>query len=771
MEIQMEINGQKVHAKKGATIMQVAAELGLYIPHFCYHPKLSIAANCRMCLVEVAKSPKPLPACATAATDGMVVYLDSPKAKEAQNSVMEFLLINHPLDCPICDQGGECQLQDLAVGYGMSKSRYTEEKRVVFEKNLGPLISTDMTRCIHCTRCVRFGREVGGIMEMGMAGRGEHAEIMPFIEKTVDSELSGNMIDVCPVGALTSKPFRFTARPWELTSKPGLSPHDSWGSNLVLQVKGAEIKRVTPRGNAAINECWISDRDRFSYLGMGAADRILRPMLRQAGAKQFNEVAWSEALSLIAKQLKNRIGKHGAKKAGFFITAGATAEEMFLWQKLARGLGCDNIDSRLRQRDFSIAGPTQLGFRIADIGRAGAVLLVGVSPAREQPLLAARFRQTRNGRRRLMSIGAMDISGQLPLAAQHVAAPAAIGARLSQLNCLLGLSAQQPGLLFEARGDATLKQMSEYLKNARGGKHIILGDAACEAEDYGRILHEAEILAAGTGASLGVLSAGANGAGARRYGVFPQTDGAHTAAMLDAGLETVMLFNCEPQDFAETARAETMLAEAGFVGAISAYLGGIKTVAGAVLPLAVFGENEGTYLNGEGVAQTITAAVPPPQQARPGWKVLRVLGEALGLSGFDFSTLEEVRQLMTAVPETPPLTDTPPTPAGNNSDSAFQLIGGAAIYNSDGIVRRSPALQASRQGRDAVLAFMHPDDMRQCALAEGGAARLGDGDNTWDTHVFADKRLARGAILAYPPNLRPGGIAVEALTEQQQAAG
>ena len=768
MEIELEINGQKVRAKEGATIMQVAAEMGLYIPHFCYHPKLSIAANCRMCLVEVEKSPKPLPACATVALDGMAVKLDSPKAKEAQNSVMEFLLINHPLDCPICDQGGECQLQDLAVGYGMSKSRYAEEKRVVFEKNLGPLIATDMTRCIHCTRCVRFGREIGGMMELGMAGRGEHAEIMPFIERTVNSELSGNMIDVCPVGALTSKPFRFTARPWELSPKPGMSAHDSWGSRLTLQIKGAQIKRVIPRECEEINECWISDRDRFSYVALEGKDRALSPLLRPADSGRFAECGWREALNETAAKLQ----KCPPDSIGFLAAPGATSEELFLWRKIARGLNCNNLDGRLRRRDFSAEAPVEFGFKISELSQTGAVLFVGAEPAREQPLLAARFRKRS---RNLMSIGAVDIGGHLSLKAQHLTRPSAIAERLADINYLLGFTPKEVNSLFDADGiPPELKQIAELINGAKGARHIIFGDSACGAENFGEIFRQAEILAKNTGALLGNLSSGANGAGVRRRGIFPQNGGMNTAEMLNADLKAVMLLGCEPQDFSAPEAARAMLARASFVCAITPFSGGLQA-ANVILPMAAFGENDGGFINGEGRVQEFSAAVPPPGEARPGWKILRVLGEMLGMDGFNFSTLEEVRRMMEdeLPPDSPPLSAPPVIPSdGGSFDSGggnFELAGGAAIYDSDMTVRRSPPLQATAQGKNTAFAFFHPDDMARENITEGGEVILADGENTWRTRAFADNRLARGVILAYPPNLKQTGISAQAV--QQEAAG
>ena len=794
MNINLQINGKEVTVKEGKTIMEVAAKLGIYIPHFCYHPKLSIAANCRMCLVDVEKSPKPLPACATAALDGMVVRVDSPKAKEAQNSVMEFLLINHPLDCPICDQGGECQLQDLAVGYGMSKSRYAEEKRVVVEKNLGSLIATDMTRCIHCTRCVRFGREIGGIMELGMAGRGEHAEIMPFIERTVNSELSGNMIDVCPVGALTSKPFRFTARPWELSQKLGIATHDAWGSNLVLHVKDNVIKRVTPHDNHAINQCWISDRDRFSYTGLQAPDRAQSPLFRSPDARQFNKVPWQESIRFVVRAVKSAIAAHGANKIGFLASPSATNEELFLLQKIARGLGCDNLDSRLRQRDFSSVVPTEYGFRIAEMAKAGALLLVGASPPDEAPLLAARLRGQR--RQPTMSIGPRALSERMPIVAEAVMRPSQLAENLHHINCFLGLSHHSSESLFDkTKLPAALENIAHRLKQTQGAKHIILGAAVCESPYLDAILKQVNILSTDLDIKVGALCGGANAAGANRFGFFPQQDGMHTQAMLDESLEAAVLFNCEPADFAEQSRAESFLLRTKFVCGIVSHVGGLERFADVLLPTAAFGENEGTITNGEGVSQQFTAAVPPPGEARPGWKILRVLGEALGIDGFDFESLDEVRAMMADF--APSANANPPPDSQTNVDSGnkasspqnhraqtntnspadlekedgekWELAGGCAPYHADMVVRRSEVLQKTAIGKKASTAFLNPQDMAALSLDNGAAVRLSDGENEWDSRVFADKNIAPGVVDAHPPNLRTNGITLRALAETEHA--
>ncbi len=384
--LDIEIDGKQLQVPDGITVMEAANQVGAYVPHFCYHKKLSIAANCRMCLVQVEKAPKPLPACATPVTNGMKVWTHSEQAVKAQKGVMEFLLVNHPLDCPICDQGGECQLQDLSVGYGGAQSRYEEEKRVVSNKDLGPLVSTDMTRCINCTRCVRFTSEIAGLMELGQAFRGEHAEIMPFVEKTVDTELSGNIIDLCPVGALTSKPFRFAARAWEMSRRKSVSPHDSLGSNLVVQVKHDVVKRILPFENEDINECWISDKDRFSYEALNGPDRLTKPMVKQAGS--WIETDWSTALEYVANGLKSIVLEHGKDAVGALASPHSTFEELFLIQSLVRGLGSGNVDFRLRQTDFALdefrSGAPWLGMPVAEIGSLDRALTRSSRPPAER---------------------------------------------------------------------------------------------------------------------------------------------------------------------------------------------------------------------------------------------------------------------------------------------------------------------------------------------------------------------------------------------------
>lgn len=771
MEIKLEVNGQAVSVRTGATVMEAIRKLDLYVPHFCYHEKLSIAANCRMCMVDVEKSPKAVPACATPAVDGMVVRTDSERARKAQHGVMEFLLINHPLDCPICDQGGECQLQDLAVGYGVSRSRYREEKRVVFEKNLGPLVATDMTRCIHCTRCVRFGREVAGIMELGMTGRGEHAEIMPFVEKTVASELSGNIIDLCPVGALTSKPFRYSARPWELATHASVATHDSWGSHLALQTKGGAVKRVLPSRAPGIHEHWISDRDRFSYEGLHAPDRALAPMTRDSGGKMLKETPWKGAVSMAAQRLQDICRKHGSESVGFFVSPRATSEEALLVRRIADHLGCKNIDSRLQQRHFDGGDISGFGLPLAELGSVPNILFIGAEPARELPLLAAMLRQKKR-KKKIFSIAAQDIAAQLPQAQQIVVSPLHFNAVLEQLLAAAG-AALPEGYASAGKappadaGGISVEKIAEQLKKQKTA--IWLGDSARAAPHYGATAALAAQLAQHLGCPLGTLADGGNGAGVRRAGALPVEDGLHTSAMLNAGLRAAVLLRCEKADFAEHALAQKTLDKADFVCAISSYSGGFRNCATVLLPAAEFSETDGTYINGSGEATVAVAAAPPPGKARPAWKILRLLGEYLAIPDFDFTTLAPVRQWLedSSHPATAPL---PLKPAAAASSAAtFCLHGGIPLYGSDMLVRRATALQKTPQSKAAQLLHLHPADIAQQRLAAGGRVLVSDSAGNHEEAILAaEAALARGTMRYHPKALLDAsGLGIAAAEEKE----
>lgn len=701
--VEIELDGQKVEVAPGSMIMHAAEKAGTYIPHFCYHKKLSIAANCRMCLVEVEKAPKPMPACATPVTQGMIVRTKSDKAIAAQKSVMEFLLINHPLDCPICDQGGECQLQDLAVGYGGSTSRYEEEKRVVFHKEVGPLISMEeMSRCIHCTRCVRFGQEVAGAMELGMSHRGEHAEIETFLGQTIDSELSGNMIDICPVGALTSKPFRYHARTWELSRRKSIAAHDSSGANLVVQVKNNQVMRVVPLENEDINECWIADRERFSYEALNGPDRLTRPMLKQGG--EWKEVDWQTALEYVANGLRNIQREHGAHSIGALVSPHSTLEELYLAGALVRGLGSDNIDHRLRNAQFSEAeGVRTLGTSIASLSTLQRVLVVGSHLRKDHPLFALRVRQAVRQGAQLHVVTSSAAFSHADAWAMPVA-QAAIGDATSWAQTLADVAtaiAASKGVDAPCAGTAT-PQAQAIAKSMLGGerKAVLLGNGAAHHAQASTLLSLAHWIAEHTGASVGYLTEAANTVGAQWVGAQPLTGGQHAGHMLTGGLKAVLLLNTEPEfDSAAGAAAAQTLGQAEMVVTLSPFKANMA-FSDVLLPIAPFTETSGSFVNAEGRLQSFHAVVKPLAETRPAWKVLRVLANLLDIPGVSFETSQEVLARATAKP----------LAASNACSSPIVLAASAAapvvasIYQLDSIVRRAPSLQMTADARQEVLA-------------------------------------------------------------------
>ena len=642
--IEIELDGQKVEVTEGSMVMHAADKAGTYIPHFCYHKKLSIAANCRMCLVDVEKAPKPMPACATPVTQGMVVRTKSDKALKAQQGVMEFLLINHPLDCPICDQGGECQLQDLAVGYGGSSSRYTEEKRVVFQKDVGPLISMqEMSRCIHCTRCVRFGQEVSGVMELGMIHRGEHSEITTVVGDTIDSELSGNMIDICPVGALTSKPFRYSARTWELSRRKSVSPHDGTGANLIVQVKNNKVMRVVPLENEDVNECWLADRDRFSYEAVNSDQRLTAPMIKQGG--EWKTVDWTTALEYVSKGLTQIKADHGAKSIGAVGSAHSTVEELHLLAKLVRGLGSENIDHRTRHADFRSAGETGvrwLGTSIASLSTLQRVLVVGSFLRKDHPLFAQRIRQAARKGGKVHSLHALADDWLMPMASQQAVAPsgwvAALGAIAAAVAAAKGVAAPSAA----TASDEANAVAASLLSGER--KAVLLGNAAAQHPQATELLALANWIGAQTGASVGYLTEAGNSVGAQLVHALPGGAGLNASQMLSGSLRACVLLNVEPEfDAANPVVAKTALQSADMVVALTSFKDAALDVADVLLPIAPFTETSGTFVNAEGRVQSFHGVVKPLGDTRPAWKVLRVLGNLLGLKGFDFETSEEVR--------------------------------------------------------------------------------------------------------------------------------
>jgi len=696
--VEIEIDGRKVQAKAGSMVIQAAEANGTYIPHFCYHRKLTVAANCRMCLVDIEKAPKPMPACATPVSQGMIVRTKSEKAIKAQQSVMEFLLINHPLDCPICDQGGECQLQDLAVGYGGGKSRYEEEKRVVFPKDIGPLVSMEeMSRCIQCTRCVRFGQEIAGVMELGMQNRGEHSEIATFVGQSVDSEMSGNMIDICPVGALTSKPFRYSARTWELSRRKSVSPHDSTGANLIVQVKNGKVLRVVPLENEDVNECWLSDRDRFSYEALNSEQRLTQPMIKQDG--QWREVDWTTALEYVANGLQGVKAEHGAAAIGALASEHNTVEELFLMAQLMRGLGSENIDTRLRHADFTASeGAPWLGMPIAELSNLDAALVVGSFLRKDHPLFASRLRQAARKGAAISAIGATQDDWLMPLAKRVTVAPSAWVQAMADVAVAI---AEQRGVSAPVAGNATQAAQAIAASLLSGeNKAVLLGNAAVQHPQASSLQALAQWIAAQTGAKFGVLGEAANSVGAALAGAQPVNGGKHAGQMLTAGgLKAAVLLGVDPTlDAANPAAARAALAACEMVVVMSSFKSdAANDYADVMLPIAPFAETSGTFVNAEGRVQSFHGVVKPLGETRPAWKLLRVLGNMLHVNGFDYDTSEQVKAAALGDLATVPARLSNQTNASVQlgSSEGLERITNLPIYNADALVRHAPSLQAT----------------------------------------------------------------------------
>ncbi len=712
--IEIELNGQKVAVPEGSTVMHAAEKANIYIPFFCYHKKLSIVANCRMCLVDIEKAPKPMPACATPVMQGMIVHTKSDKAINAQKNVMEFLLINHPLDCPICDQAGECQLQDLAVGYGAGKSRYEEEKRVVFRKDVGPLVSMEeMNRCIQCTLCVRFGEEVAGVMELGMTNRGERAEIEAFLGMSVDSELSGNMIDLCPVGALTSKPFRYSARTWELSRRKSVSPHDSTGANLIVQVKNNKVMRVLPLENEDVNECWIADRDRFSYEALNCDERLSSPMLKQGG--EWKAVGWQTALEYVANGLKQIKADHGAESIGLLASPHSTLEELYLAASLMRGLGSDNIDYRLRNAEFVPAQAVRwLGTSIASLSQLQRVLVVGSNLRKDHPLFAQRIRQSvRKG----CALSTINSTAELTTAEAWAMPIVNVmlgnsGSWAQSLADVAAAIAADKGVTAPAVGQAT-DTAKAIAKSLVGGerKAILLGNAAAHHANASSLLVLANWIGEQTGASVGYLTEAANTVGAQLAGALPADKGLNAGQMLAGQLKAVILLNNEPEfDSASGAAAKAALNAAQMVVTLSPFKANMD-FSDVLLPIAPFTETSGTFVNAEGRVQSFLAVVKPLGETRPAWKVLRVLANLLGLPGFDFESAQDVLKQIAGTEQAQVSADR----LGNATQAPINLAAAgavpvvASIYQLDSLVRRATSLQLTA-------------DARQAARVEGVAA-------------------------------------------------
>ena len=774
--LEIEIDGKKAQVADGSTVMDAAGQLGIYIPHFCYHKKLSIAANCRMCLVQVEKAPKPLPACATPVTNGMKVFTHSDLAVKAQKGVMEFLLINHPLDCPICDQGGECQLQDLAVGYGQSGSRFTEEKHVVFHKNVGPLISMEeMSRCIHCTRCVRFGQEVAGVMELGMVNRNVHSEITTFVGKTVDSELSGNMIDICPVGALTSKPFRYSARTWELQRRKSVSPHDSTGANVTVQVKGDVVKRVLPFDNENVNECWISDKDRFSYEGLNSADRLLKPMLKQGG--QWQEVEWNEALDYVAHGLRTIAKDAGGDQIATVVSPHATLEEMALAGRITRALGSDNIDFRLRQQDFRAdaqrpgAAPW-LGLPLADLSNVDAALIVGSFLRKDSPLVAQRLRYAARNGAEVFSVNVSSDDSLIKHAGMIYTPPGQLVAALAGVvRAAADIKGVQASALASTGNAGALERKiaTALIGDGEGApRAILLGNLAQQHVDYSLLEQLAGELATLTGAAAGTVGEAANSVGGYVAKACPQQGGRDASRLFAEPRKAYVLFGCEPSlDVANPAQALRALNAADMVVQFATFKDAdAMAYADVLLPLSPYTETSGTFINNEGRVQSFVGVVKPAGQSRPGWKLLRVLGNLLDVERFDYLSSEDVRNDILGVdsvlPEGSlarvlPAMDTAPTTVAGNG---LQRIADVPIYFADALVRRSPSLQKTRDAQ-APVARMSAATLAGVGAADGRSVRVKGSEGAALLNAVLDNTVPDGCVriaAAHPSTATIGAL-------------
>ncbi len=776
--VNIEINGQPCQARKGAMIIEVTDALGISVPRFCYHKKLSIAANCRMCMVEVEKVPKPLPACATPVAEGMKIFTQSEIATAGQKAVMEFLLINHPLDCPICDQGGECELQDLALGYGRDVSRFAEKKRVVKDKFIGPLIATDMTRCIHCTRCIRMLREVAGKMELGATGRGENMEIGTYIEKSLESELSGNVIDVCPVGALTSKPFRFKARAWELQQHLTIAPHDCVGSNLFAHTRRGQVMRVVPRENEEINEVWLSDRDRFSYEGLYSEDRLQAPMVKADG--EWQTVDWETGLQAAVDAIRTVIEAHGVDQLGVLASPSATLEEMSLLQALARGLGVNNIDHRLRQVDFSDQDtaplcPT-LGQPLAALEKVNAALVIGANPRKDQPIIGHRLRKAATAGAQVMFVNPLDYEFLFDVHAKSIVPPAQLVDALAAVaSCFpdagSGASDAVKTVIANATADEAQRRMAAALKEADAAT-LLLGNVATAHPQYSMLKALAGMIATASGATLGVLTDGSNTAGGWLAGALPHRGPAGTAAptagldaqsMLTAPRKGYLLFAVEPEhDCADAAAVRSAMSAAEVVVCLTPFASdALKACADVLLPIGAFTETSGTYVNTEGRWQSFAGVAAPVGDSRPGWKVLRVLGNQFGLDGFEQRSSEEIRDALREQVGNIKLDNRQEsgTVAAAMSVSGLQRIGDVAILSVDSLVRRAAALQLTPDAEAAARCRINAAQAASSGVQEGDTVTVKQGDASTNMTVEICERV-------------PDGCAwVQAGTDQSAALG
>ena len=765
--ITIEVDGQRLQGRKGEMLIEVTDQAGINIPRFCYHRKLSIAANCRMCLVEVARAPKPLPACSTPISEGMRVQTRSPKALAAQRATMEFLLINHPLDCPICDQGGECELQDLAMGYGEGVGQYSETKRVVKDKDIGPLIATDMTRCIHCTRCVRFGEEIAGLKELGVVGRSDHMEIGTYIAKSVSSELSGNVIDLCPVGALTAKPSRYTSRPWELVQQAHIATHDAFGSNLYLHTRDGQVMRTVPRDNDLINETWLSDRDRFAYTGLFTEDRLAQPMIKRDG--QWQATDWDTALATVAEKIQGIVQQQGAQALGGLISPNASLEELYLFQKIIRGMGSNNVDHRLRQTDFSAdAGDPVMpwfGMDIDQMSKLSSVLVIGGSIREDIPLFGHRLRMAALTKRARIHV-VHPVKESLTFSAvQWGCAPSG-----GLLDVLIALSraagVSLPESLVESSpvdSDLCTQVLADLKKGEKAG--IFLGHLAQNDPQFGAIRYLAGRLSKAINVPLGVLPQGGNQAGAWLAGAVPHRlaggqaavgSGSNAQTLLQSPKPAMLLFGVEPDlDTQAGAAAVARLSEAECVVSFATHVTPAQLeFADVLLPIGTAVESAGTWVNGEGRWQPQRGVVRSWAQSRPGWKVLRVLGNLLDLSGFDFMDAAEVRAEVQSQCTQVSLSNESEVlgavrPASAQSSEGWVRIAPVAMYAVDGVIRRAAPLQKTDLAKKQRHCLVNSVDAAAQNWEEGGVVTVTQSGSSIEMTVKFDDSVPSGALLIY----------------------
>ncbi len=750
--VNIEIDGKKLQVPKNSMIIQAADKAGIPIPRFCYHDKLPIAANCRMCMVETEMGgkpvPKPQPACATPVMEGMKVFTQSQRALSAQRNVMEFLLINHPLDCPICDQGGECELQDVSMGYGRSVSRFVERKRVIPDENLGPLIATDMTRCIQCTRCVRFMTEVAGSPELGGMGRGEMLEIGTYIGKTIDSELGGNIIDVCPVGALTNKVFRFKARAWELIARESIGYHDALGSNLWLHTRRGDVLRTVPRDNESINECWLSDRDRYSHQGLYSDDRATKPMIRKDG--ELVESTWEEAIAFVADKLKV-----AGSDLGALVAPLTSSEEGYLLGKIVRGLGSDNIDHRLRTLDFSdgTAGPT-FEMPLGEIEKANAIVIVGSNTRHEQPLLSHRIRKAWKKGAKVYAINPVDFDFNFLLNGKRIADVWAMGDELAAFaNASAGDSIVCAELQDQIRGakvEDVHRSVAKIVADAPSSV-VIFGDVGAQAPNAAALRAMAREFARLTKSAFNEVAAGANDIGLARAGAVPQSIGKNAAEMLAQPPKNLIVYHAGTADVSDAKAFDAARNDAGFCVYIGAYAcNSVKRTAHAVLPVGLAPEINGTYVNVDGTAQTVAAGSKLPGEAREGWRVLRALGAQLGLEDFSFTDFGEVHAKVKPQLAEKPVTgkacekQSRPHPDGNRAPGSFVRVSTVPIYRADAVVRRAKSLQAHPLTGHAAVG-LHPEDALALGLSADAQAKVSAGDAETTLPVIVTRAVPRGS--------------------------